>query len=181
MTKSHPQRNTILDWIRNGVPVKQFIVPFKGKYHNEPFNHSFPPNKHFPNNRKSKLYKNIISRDIENKIAMGAIRVWGKVSETPPPAIVMPFSIEPSKPRLVHDQQYLNCFMCPCPFSLDQVINLPRYLSRDSFHTKLDDKSGFDHFFISKGSQPYMGAEWGGWRLVWRTLPQGWKESWVWW
>ena len=177
MTKSHPQRNTILDWIKNGVPVKQFIVPFKGKYRNEPFNHSFPPNKHFPNNRKCKLYKNIISREIENKIAMGAIRVWGKVGETPPPAIVMPFSIEPSKPRLVHDQQYLNCFMRPCPFSLDQVINLPRYLSRDSFHTKLDDKSGFDHFFISKDSQPYMGAEWGGWWLVWRTLPQGWKES----
>ena len=22
-----------------------------------------------------------------------------------------------------------------------------------------------------------MGAEWGGWWLVWRTLPQGWKES----
>jgi len=48
-------RNTILDWIRNGVPVKQFFVPFKGKYGNEAFNHSFPPNKHFPNNRKFKL------------------------------------------------------------------------------------------------------------------------------
>ena len=89
---------------------------------------------------------------------MGAIRVCGKVGEAPLPAIVMPFGIEPSKPRLVYDQQYLNCFMRPCPFSLDQVINLPRYLSRDSFHTKLDDKSDFDHFFISKDSQPYMGV-----------------------
>lgn len=48
---------------------------------------------------------------------------------------------------------------------------------RNSFQTKLDDKSGFDHFFISEDSQPLMGAEWGGWWLVWRTLPQGWKES----
>ena len=32
-------------------------------------------------------------------------------------------------------------------------------------------------FFISEDSQPLMGAEWGGWWLVWRTLPQGWKES----
>ena len=89
----------------------------------------------------------------------------------------MPLSIEPSKPRLVHDKQYLNCFMRQCPFSLDQVVNLPRYLSQNSFHTKMDDKSGFDHFLISEDSQPLMGAEWGGWWLVWRTLPQGWKES----
>ena len=79
--------------------------------------------------------------------------MWGRVGEC----------------RLVHDQQYLNCFMRHCPFSLDQVINLPRYLSRDSFHTKLD-------FLLSPDSLPYMGAEWGGWWLVWRTLPQGWKE-----
>ena len=79
---------------------------------------------------------------------MGAIKVRGRVEDTPPPpAIVMPLSIEPSKPRLVHDQQYLNSFMQQCPFSLDQVVNLPRYLSQNSFQTKLDDKSGFDHFF----------------------------------
>ena len=35
----------------------------------------------------------------------------------------MPLSIEPSKPRLLHDQQYLNCFMQQCPFSLNQVVN----------------------------------------------------------
>ena len=130
LTLSHPQRNTILDWIRNGVQVKQFIVPFKGKYRHETFNRAFlyPLKKHFPNNWKCKLNREIISREIESKIAMGAIRVWGKVGETPPPSIVMPLSIEPSKPRLVHDQQYLNCFMHQCPFSLGmegKPIHLP--------------------------------------------------------
>lgn len=67
--------------------------------------------------------------------------------------------------------------MLSCPFTLDQVVNLQWYLSSDSFHTKMDDKSGFDHFLISEDSQPHMGAEWGGWWLVWQTLPQGWKES----
>ena len=104
---------------------------------------------------------------------MGAIKVWGRVGESSPPAIVMPLRIEPSKPRLVHDQQYLNCFMRHCPFFLDQVVNLPHYLSRESYHTKLDDKSGFDHFLLSPDSLPYMGAEWGGWWLVWQTLPHG--------
>ena len=50
-------------------------------------------------------------------------------------------------------------------------------VARDSYHTKLDDKSGFDHFLLSEDSLPYMGAEWGGWWLVWKTLPQGWRES----
>ena len=100
----------------------------------------------------------------------------GGVGETRPPAIVMPLSSEPSKPHLVHNQQYLNCFMRSCPFTLDQVVN-PRYLSSKSFHTKMDDKSGFDHFLISEDSQRCMGAEWGGWWLVWQTLPQHWKET----
>ena len=177
LTQLHPQRDLILDWICRGISVKRFITPFKGQYRQENFHHIFPPNRYFPNNKKCKFYNDIISREIETKIAMGAIKVWGKVEDTPQPAIVMPFSIEPSKPRLVHDQQYLNCFMRQCPFSLDQVVNLPRYLSLDSFQTKMDDKSGFDHFLISEDSQPLMGAEWGGWWLVWKTLPQGWKES----
>lgn len=108
---------------------------------------------------------------------MGAIKVWGRVGTCPPPAIVMPLSIEPSKPRLVHDQQYLDCFMSHCSFSLDRVVNIPRYLTCDSYHTKLEDKLGFDHFLLSEDSLPYMGAELGGWWLVWKTLPQGWRES----
>ena len=126
-----------MDQKYNGISVKQFIVPFKGKYRQEQFNHLFPPNKYYLNSKKGKFYRDIISREIEQKIALGFLRVWGKVGECPPPAIVMPLSIDPSKPRLVHDQQFLNCFMRHCPFFLYQVVNLPRYLSRDSYHTKL--------------------------------------------
>ena len=40
---------------------------------------------------------------------MGPITVLGRVGEVPLPRIVMPFGIEPSiKPRVIHDQQYLN-------------------------------------------------------------------------
>ena len=100
----------------------------------------------------------------------------GRVGEVLPPRIVIPLSIEPSKPRLVLDQQYLNCLMKHYPFKLDQVLNLPRYLGKESYHTKLDDKSGFDHFLLSEDSRTLVGAEWGGWWLVWNTLCQGWKE-----
>lgn len=63
------------------------------------------------------------------------------------------------------------------PFKLDQVLNLPRYLGKESYHTKLDDKSAFDHFLLSEDSRTLVGAEWGGWWLVWNTLCRGWKES----
>ena len=48
---------------------------------------------------------------------------------------------------------------------------------KESYQTKLDDKSGFDHFLLSEDSRTLVGAEWGGWWLVWNTLCQGWKES----
>ena len=122
LTLGHPQRDLIVGWIKHGISVKEFIVPFKGQYRQEQFNHLFPPNKHYPNNKKCKFYRDTTSREIEQKIAMGAIKVWGRVGTCSPPAIVMPLSIEPSKPRLVHDQQYLNCFMRRCSFSLDRVV-----------------------------------------------------------
>ena len=64
---------------------------------------------------------------------MGALTVLGRVGEVPPPQIVMPLRIKPSKLCLVHDQQYLNCFMKHYPFKLDQVVNLPRYLMKESY------------------------------------------------
>ena len=109
LTLGHPQRDLILRWIKHGISVKEFIAPFKGQYRQEQFNHLFPPNKHYPDNKKCKFHRDAISREIERKIAMCAIKVWGRVGTCPPPAIVMPLGIEPSKLRLVHDQQYLKC------------------------------------------------------------------------
>lgn len=177
LTQDHPQKDQIMSWITDGINIREFIVPFHGTYRRKRYHHSFPPDAIFPNNKSCIPHAQIISKEIEKKIAMGAITLLGRVGEVPPPRIVMPFSIEPSKPRLVHDQQYLNCFMKHLPFKLDQVINLPRYLGKESYHTKLDDKSGFDHFLLSEDSRTLVGAEWGGWWLVWNTLCQGWKES----
>ena len=117
LSHRHPQKELIREWIRNGISVRRFITPLKGQCRQETFNHIFPPNRYYPKNKKCKFHKDVISREIETKIAKGAIKVWGMVEDTPPPpAIVTPLSIEPSKPRLVHDQQYLNCFMQQCPF-----------------------------------------------------------------
>ena len=65
-----------------------------------------------------------------------------------PPSIVMPLSVEPSKPRLCQDQRYLNCWMRGMPFRLDSLIDVTRYVEKDHFQTKLDDKSGYDHVLM---------------------------------
>ena len=48
------------------------------------------------------------------------------------------------------------------PFSLDRLIDLPRYVGRDTYQTVLDDKSGYDHILLSEDSRKYFGIQWGG-------------------
>ena len=63
------------------------------------------------------------------------------------------------------------------PFSLDKLADVPRYICKGSFMTKCRDKSGYDHVFLSDGSQTYFGFCFGDLWLVCTTLPFGWKIS----
>ena len=63
------------------------------------------------------------------------------------------------------------------PFKLDTILDLPRYVGRDTYQTILDDKSGYDHLLLSVESRTLFGIQWGGWYFVYNTLPFGWKIS----
>ena len=93
------------------------------------------------------------------------------------PHIVLPLTVEASKPRLCNDARYLNLWMRDNPFSLDTLNDLPRYVTKDSFQTVLDDKSGYGHIFVTESSRPFFGIQWGGWFFTYNTLPFGWKVS----
>ena len=95
----------------------------------------------------------------------------------PPPHLVMPITVEPSKPRMCHDERFLNLWIRDLPFSLDLTTNLPRYVHKGNFQTTCDDKSGYDHVLLSTESRTYFGLEWRGWYFVFNTLPFGWKAS----
>ena len=77
-------------------------------------------------------------------------------------------------PRLFQDQRYLNCWMRDMPFRLDSLVDVTRYLEKDHFQTKLDDKSGYDHVLMDDESRLLMGFQWGGWWFVNHVLPFGW-------
>ena len=89
----------------------------------------------------------------------------------------MPITIEASKPRMCHDERFLNLWIKDSPFSLDYITNLPRYVGLNHFQTTLDDKSGYDHVPLHPESRTYFGLEWKGFYFVYKTLPFGWKAS----
>ena len=63
------------------------------------------------------------------------------------------------------------------PFSLDRLIELLRYVGKDTYQTVLDDKSGYDHILLSEDSRMYFGIQWEGWYFTYNTLSFRWKIS----
>jgi len=56
---------------------------------------------------------------------------------------------------------------------LFRVSDLPRYVSRDSHQSLLDDKTGYDHILLADDSRTFFGIQWGGWYYTYNTLPFG--------
>jgi len=93
------------------------------------------------------------------------------------PHLVLPITVEPSKPRLCHDERFLHLWIRDLPFKLDHLSNLPRYVLPGHFQTTFDDKSGYQHVLLHPSSETYFGLEWENFFFVFRTLPFGWKEA----
>ena len=91
--------------------------------------------------------------------------------------MVLPITVEPSKPRLCHDERFLNLSISDLPFKLDHLSDLPRYVLPGHFQTTFDDKSGYQHVRVHPSSETYFALEWKNIFFVFRTLPFGWKAS----
>lgn len=163
MVAGQSNKTLILRWLEEGVHVKDFATRFTGSFRRRRYDGEFPPPYTFQNLQNCKNFKEFISATILQRIASGAVRVWGKVEDTKPPYLVHPLTVEPSKPRLCLDARFINLWMKDCPFSLDRVTDVKNYVYRNSFMTKCDDKSGYDHVRISEESTQYFGFEWAGW------------------
>ena len=87
-----------------------------------------PPRKTFKNRPPCKQFVNFISETLSQKLKTGTVAVWGKVGEVQPPHLVLPITVEPSKPRLCIDARFLNLWMKDTPFSLDKLIDVPRFV-----------------------------------------------------
>ena len=160
------------------MSVFPFFQHFSGVFFKgESYDSDLPPGKAFLNNVSCKLFVKFIQQTRLHRLETGAVSLLVKVGEVQSPHLVLPLTVEPTKPRLCHDARFLNLWMHDEPFKLDHVGDLPRYVSRNSYQSVLDDKSGYDHILLTVDSRTFFGIQWGGWYFTYNTLPFGWKIS----
>ena len=167
----------VLYWIRNGVDVTKYFKHFKGNFKGKSYDCNEPPRIVMPNSKSCLEFKDFILSSITERLQNGSISLIGHVTECEPPHLVMPLTVEPSKPRLCHDERFLNLWIKDMPFVLDTLKDIPRVMHQECFMTSIDDKSGYDHIRLDEGSKKYFGFQFGGWYFVYNTIPFGFKAS----
>ena len=176
-SSSSPLSRVVLHWLQDKVQIQPFFRHFKGNFKGEHFDLPSPPQRILYNHKSCAPFAKFISDTILQRLSTGAITIWGKVGEVDPPHLIMPLTVEPTKPRLCNDNRFLNLWMDDRPFSLDRLDQLPLYVSKDAYQTMCDDKSGYDHILLAPSSRAYLGFQWDGWYFISNTIPFGWKLS----
>ena len=175
ISAGYEQRNFVLSIIGNGVDVFDFFTPFNGTVQGKTYCSDLPPRMCFPNSVACHPFKRFITATVKDRICNGSIYVVGPVGEVEPPHLVLPITVEPSKPRMCHDERFLNCWIKDCPFKLDYLMDLCRYDDPGHYQTTFDDKSGYDHIRLHLRSSTFLGFQWEGWYFTYACLPFGWK------
>lgn len=177
MDKISSKNNDVLKWIKNGVNVFDFFQSYKGNFKGKYYNSNVPPKHYAPNSSICKQYSDFIVKELMDKIQCGAIKLLGRVGECQPPRVVMPLTVEPSKPRLCHDERYINLWIKDLPFRLETLKDIHRLVDKNALLITCDEKSGYSHIKIDEESQEFFGIQFGGFFMVYLTLPFGWKAS----
>ena len=173
----HPKQDEIFSYIKYKVNVGDFFTRFQRDFQGTFYNSPRPPRAEFSNNKSCLGFEDFISTTILERVKNGSLSVWGRVGEVDLPHLVMPLTVEPSKPRLCHDERFLNLWIRDFPLKLDSIADLLRYVRKSHFQTSMDDKSGYDHMELSEESRKYFCLQWRGWYFVYNTIPFGWKGS----
>ena len=167
----------VLQWPQKGVNVYEFFKHFKGNFKGKAYNSDVPPKQYFPNSGTCIPFVKFICSELCERIATGSLKLLGRVGMCVPPKVVMPITIEPSKPRLCHDERFLNLWVKDSPFHLETLRDIPRIVGHNSLMVTCDEKSGYDHVKLTEDSQTYFGIQYGGYFMTYTTIPFGFKAS----
>ena len=159
------------------MDITHFFQKFEGTFQGVKYAHRSPPARYFSNSKNCRNFVTFINDEIVSRLKSGAVTYLGQVGKVKKPLIVSPLTVEPTKPRLCLNLMYINCFMKDTPFTLDTLYDVPLAVHENSYITKLDDKSGYDHVFMTESSRDYLCFQWGGHYFRCNTLPFGWKNS----
>ena len=111
----------LLEIAQDGVRVERFFTPFKGDFKGQFYHAQTSPATWSNNSAICKQFTYFISDTIVDWVASGVLAVWGEVGVVSPPHLVLPIMVEPSKPRLCHDERFLNLWIRDLPFKLDHL------------------------------------------------------------
>jgi hypothetical protein len=89
---------------------------------------------------------------IHDRLASGAISIWGEVGVIDPLHLVILLTVEPTKPQLCNDNHFLNLWIKDTLFKLDSLQHLTPYVSLNSFQTVCNDKSNYDQIMLTPSS-----------------------------
>lgn len=67
------------------------------------------------------------------------------------PHIIMPLTVEPTKPRLSHDDRFIKLWTKDTPFQLENLKHVHMMVEKDMKMITCDEKSGYDQcYFMQK-------------------------------
>ena len=167
----------VRSWIKHGLDIHDFFTHFHGNFKGNTYNSDKPPRQYFPNAAICRQYSSFIMHELYEGLRSRSIKLIGNVGECKCPKVIMPLTVEPSKPRLCHDERFLNLWIKDCPFQLETLKDFHRLVERDSKMIACDEKSGYSHLSITNSSQTYFGFQFGGWLFCYTTLPFGFKAA----
>ena len=174
---SNPDLMLVRQWIREGVDISALFCHYKGNFKGRSYNSPLPVSFYAPNIPVCQEFGSFIASTLEDRLQDGSLQLWGRVGEVSPPLVVMPIVIERSKPRMCHDERFLNLWIRDCPFTLDTLRHIPSLINHNVLMTTCDEKSAYDNVFIQERYRTYFGLQFGGYYMVYTTLPFGFKAS----
>ena len=118
----------LLEILRDGVRVENFFTPFRGDFKGQFYHAQTPPSIQIKNAAICGQFADFISDAIVRWVASWVLSVWREVGVVSPPHLVLPITIEPSKPPLCYDERFLNLWIRDLQFKLDHLADLPRYV-----------------------------------------------------
>ena len=93
----------LMDIIKEGVRIDRLFKPFKGNFKGSSYDSLFPPPMRLDNAKVCEQFRSFITDTVVDWVDAGILAVWGRVGEVTSPYLVLPLTVEPSKPRLCHD------------------------------------------------------------------------------
>ncbi|TPX52129.1 hypothetical protein CcCBS67573_g09932 [Chytriomyces confervae] len=143
-----PQGAQILSWVEHSVNVEDFWAGPGRPAHTVIRNHT---------NITPDLNK-FLDEALEADLASGASILLGPCESTPPPFLVYPIGIEPTKPRRIGDARYLNSFTKAPLHHPETLRHLTRWIGR--FMSVADIKACYYNFRLHPDSWKYFGFRW---------------------